>query len=145
MRIDDTRKVLQSFEGKHIATEFAAREARARELFNQELAEERAKRPKRSGLGLLASALGIKSTNVLVTGEPTAAQGFEQGKTLSDQIRERGQRQYEALEKEIRENGESWLKEMEAEEKRMQEESMKSMKSGFVGWFGVAPIGGHNK
>ena len=135
MGIDDTRKAIESFTGKHIPTEFALREAKAREAFQKQLEEEKLKRPRSSGVGLLASSLGIKSPGT-VTGEPTAAQGLEKGKMLSDQIRERGQMAYEVLEKEIRENGEKWLKEMEAEEKKMQEETVKSMKSGFTSWFG---------
>jgi len=55
---------------------------------------------------------------------------------LSDQMRERGQRNYEALEKEIRENGAKWLAEMEAEEKKAQEEQMKSMQTGMFGFLG---------
>lgn len=132
----DTRQVLKSFEGKHIPTEFAAREARAREAFYKQLEEERAKKPKHSGLSALSSALGMKAQPAMAGGEPTMAQGFEQGKFLSDQIRERGMKQYEALEKEIRENGEKWLKEMAAEEKKAQEEQMRSMRSGFTSFFG---------
>lgn len=134
MEIEDTRKAIGSFKGKHIPTEFAAREAIVRDKFLREQEKERNKRPRSSGVGLLASSLGIKPG--MGMGEPTIAQGFEKGKMLSDQIRERGQKSYEALEKEIRENGEKWLKEMEAEEKKMQEESVKSMKSGFTSWFG---------
>ena len=126
MGIEDTRKAIGSFHGKHIPSEFAIREAKAREKFQKDLEGERNRRPKSSGMGLLASSLGMKPM----------VQGFEEGKMLSDQIRERGQKAYEAFEKEIRENGEKWLKELEAEEKKLQEESMKSMKSGFTGWFG---------
>ena len=126
MGIEDTRKAIGSFHGKHIPTEFAVREAKAREKFQKELEHERNTRPRSAGMGVLASSIGIKPM----------AQGFEEGKMLSDQIRERGQKTYQAFEKEIRENGEKWLKELEAEEKKLQEESMKSMKSGFTGWFG---------
>ncbi|OCL07379.1 NIF-domain-containing protein [Glonium stellatum] len=142
MGITDVRKALASFEGTDIATEFARREAKAREAFNAQLAAERAKRPKHSASSWLMGALGLKGSGAgggaggLVVGEQSAAEGFEQGKMLSDQIRERGMKQYEAMEKEIRENGEKWLREMAEEEKKLQEEQMKSMKSGMVGWFG---------
>ncbi len=134
MDFKDVREVLKSFSGKHIPTEFASREAVARERFQQQLAEERAQRPKRSGLGLLGNALGIKP--MAVDGmEQTFSDGLAQGKMYQDQMRERGQKGYEILEKEIRENGEKWLREMAAEEKKMQDEAMKGMKSGVLGFF----------
>ncbi|KAF2841038.1 NIF-domain-containing protein [Patellaria atrata CBS 101060] len=137
MGVPDVRPVIKSFEGKHIPTEFARREAIAREQFNKQLAEERAKRPKRSGMGFLASALGMKPGQNLIIppGEQSPAEAYEQGKMLSDQIRERGQKAYEAMERDIRENGAKWLKEMEEEEKKAHEEQVKSMKSGFLGYF----------
>lgn len=90
-------------------------------------------------MGGLSSALGFKPTAALmqVPGEVSPMEGFAQGKMLSDQMRERGLRNYEQLEKEIRENGETWLKEMEKEEKKAQEEQMKSMQSGVAGMFSV--------
>lgn len=139
MGFTDTREVLKSFEGKHIPTEFGKREAIAREQFEKELAEERAKRPKRSGLGLLGSMLGIKPYGAGFDGtEPTVAEGFERGKMLQDQIRERGQQQYEILEQKIREDGEKWLKEMAQEEEKAKEEQMKGMKASLSGMFGGA-------
>ena len=142
MNTPDVRPALKSFEGTHIPTEFAKREAAAREEFNKRLAEEQSRRPKFSGLASLGSALGIKAEPApggLMLGEnETVAQGLEQGKMLSDQIRERGQKEYERMEKEIRENGEKWLTEMAAEEKKAQEEQMKSMRTGAMSWFGMA-------
>lgn len=139
MDFEDTRSVLKSFEGKHIPTEYARRESVAREKFQQQLADERAKRPKRSGVGLLGSALGLSKSGMDGM-EPSFSEGFEQGKTLMDQVRERGQKQYEMLEKEIRENGQKWLEEMAAEEKKFQEEAMKNMKGG--GIFSMFSAGG---
>jgi import inner membrane translocase subunit TIM50 len=138
MGLDDTRKVLQSFEGKDIATEFAIREQQAREKFQKQLADERARRPRRSGVGFLGSALGIKPGAGMETadGLPTLSEALDQGKMLHDQIRERGQKGYEMLDKEIRENGESFLKQLAEDEKKAQEEAMKGMTSGFKGWFG---------
>ncbi|KAF2090369.1 HAD-like protein, partial [Saccharata proteae CBS 121410] len=140
MGIPDVRAALKSFEGKDIPTEFAIREKKAREQFHKQLAEEEAKKPKRSLGGAFASSLGIKPApgqGGLVVGEESAAEGFAKGKMLSDQIRERGQKQYEEMEKQIRENQDKWLKEMAEEEKKMQEETMKSMKSGIFSMFGV--------
>ncbi|EOD46575.1 NLI interacting factor [Neofusicoccum parvum] len=141
MGITDVRTALKSFEGKDIATEFAAREKKAREAFHKQLEEEKARKPRRSGMSALAGALGMKPTSQggLIVGEESAAEGFAKGKMLSDQIRERGMKQYEMMEKEIRENGEKWLKEMAEEEKKAQEEQMKSMKSGLFGFLGSKP------
>jgi len=138
MAFPDVRKAIKSFEGSHIPTEFARREAIARAKFQEQLAEERKKRPKHSGLASLGSALGIKGGNMMVMtdGEQSPAEAFAQGKMLQDQARERGQKNYEALEREIRENGEKWLKEEALAEEKMKEEGMKAMKSGFTGWFG---------
>jgi import inner membrane translocase subunit TIM50 len=140
MAYSDVRKAISSFDGTHIPTEFARREAIARQKFQEQLNEEKKKRPKVSGLGALGNALGIKGGGMMVMadGEQTPAEAFAQGKMLQDQARERGMRNYEALEKEIRENGEKWLKEEAAHEEKAKEEGMKAMKSGFSGWFGGA-------
>ncbi|OJJ51267.1 hypothetical protein ASPZODRAFT_87432 [Penicilliopsis zonata CBS 506.65] len=134
MGVEDVRTVIQSFEGSSIPVEFAKREKLMRERFENELAEEKKKRPRRGGLGSLASALGVKPQTV--TGEPSASEGLAEGKMLWDQIRERGQKNYELIEKEIQENGEKWLAEMAAEEEKARQEQMKSMKGSFTGMFG---------
>ncbi|GAM83475.1 hypothetical protein ANO11243_014630 [Dothideomycetidae sp. 11243] len=143
---DDVRKVMDSFKGKDIASEFARREAVAREEFNKKGGSTSSK-PKSAG-GFLSSALGLKpqpQPGSLVLGgtDPASTQtlgeGLSQGKMLSDLIRERGQREYIRLDEEIRKNGEKWLKEMEEEEKRLMESSMKDMKKG---WFGGLSGGG---
>jgi import inner membrane translocase subunit TIM50 len=137
MGYSDVRKAIASFDGTHIPTEFARREAVARKKFQEQLAEEQKKRPKHSGVGFLQSALGIKSGGMMqMEGEQSPAEAFAQGKMLQDQARERGLRNYEALEKEIRENGAKWLAEEAAHEEKAKEEGMKAMKSGFTGWFG---------
>ena len=139
MEYNDVRKALKSFEGTHIPTEFAKREAIARKKFQEQLEEERKKRPKHSGGSLLANALGLKPQPMMVSTDPTEqnrAEAFAQGKMLQDIARERGQKQYEHLEREIRENGEKWLKEEAAFEEKAKEEMMKGMKSGFGSWFG---------
>jgi import inner membrane translocase subunit TIM50 len=137
MAYSDVRKAIASFEGTHIPTEFAKREAIARKKFEEQIAEEKKKRPKHSGLGFLGNALGIKHQSMMMDpNEQTPSEAFAQGKMLQDQARERGQRNYELLEKEIRENGEKWLKEEAALEEKAKEEGMKAMKSGFTGWFG---------
>ena len=142
MEFNDTREVLKSFEGKHIPTEFASREAVARENFLQQLAAEKAKGPKRS-MGGLGSVFGMKPQGAGPDGiEQTLSEGFAQGKTFQDQVRERGQKAYEMLEKEIRENGEKWLKEMAEEEKKMNEEAMKGMKNSITGVFPFGSPGG---
>lgn len=140
MGTDDVRKVLKSFEGQSIPEEFARREALAREKFQKQLAEERHRRPKFS-LGSIAGGLGVKGGSsmgggmVLADGQ-SVAEGLAQGKMLSDQIREQGQKQYEFLEKQIRENGEQWLKEEAEEMRKAQESQMKDMKKSAFSWFG---------
>ncbi|KAK2625468.1 hypothetical protein QTJ16_004780 [Diplocarpon rosae] len=137
MNVSDVRKAIGSFAGTHIPTEFARREAIARKKFQEQVAEEKKKRPKYSGVGMLGNALGIKHQSMMMDpADQTPAEAFAQGKMLQDQARERGQRNYEALEKEIRENGEKWLKEEAALEEKAKEEGMKAMKSGFTGYFG---------
>jgi len=145
MSVEDVRKVLASYQGKHIPTEFALREAKAREAFNRQLAEEKAKRPRiSSGLGSFASALGFKPSPSMMSipGEPTAAEALAQGRMLSDQMRERGRRNYEQIETEIRQNGAKWLEEMAREEKKAQEEQMKSVQGGVSGFLGGLVGGG---
>ena len=147
MQYGDVRKVLKSFEGKHIPTEFARREAIARAEFNKQLEAQRgsaaaAKGGKTGGMGMISSLLGLKPTNMSLMvgpeGEENPAEAFAKGKMLQDIARERGQRNYELLEKEIRENGEKWLKEEAEMQEKMQKEAMKSMQSSFTSWFGVA-------
>jgi len=135
MAFPDVRTAIKSFDGKHIPTEFAIREVAARKKFEAEYAEASKKRPRHSGAGFLASALGIKNQSA-EPGEMTAGEAFAKGMMLQDLARERGQRGYEMLEKEIRENGEKWLKEEQAAEEKAKEEGMKAMKSGFVGFLG---------
>ncbi|KAK5110529.1 hypothetical protein LTR62_005721 [Meristemomyces frigidus] len=142
MGSEDVRPVLKSFEGKEISSEFAAREAEARRIFNEQFAAQQSRRPKLS-LGSFAGALGVKSTPgmsggmVLADGQ-TVAEGFAKGKMLSDQIREQGVKQYQAIEKQIQEHGAQWLKEEEEEMKRLTEQGMLDMKKNATSWFGGA-------
>lgn len=130
----------ESFKDKEIPQEFARREAIAREQFQKQLAEESAKKPKKSLGGLLNKALGIRPAGgMTLDNETTVAEGLAQGKMLSDQIRERGQREYERLDKEIRANGAKWLKEMEEEEKKFMDSHMKEMRTSWFGFGGAKP------
>ena len=134
MSIDDVRKVIETYKGTDIPAEFSKREAKAREAFNQQMQEEKKKRGSLGSAGAgLSGLLGFKPGTGLMTapGEPSIAEGFAQGKMLSDQIRERGQRNYEEIEKGIRENGDKILEAMEEENRKAQEDAMKSMQSGF--------------
>ncbi|POR37674.1 Mitochondrial import inner membrane translocase subunit TIM50 [Tolypocladium paradoxum] len=140
MQYSDVRKVIKSFDGKHIPTEFARREAIARQEFNKQLEAQRSKHSKPSGMGALGSLLGLKPSNMSMTmapeGEQNPGEAFAQGKMLQDIARERGQRNYELLEKEIRENGEKWLKEEQVAIEKAQQEAMSTMMGSFSGWFG---------
>lgn len=142
MQYGDVRQIMKSFDGKHIPTEFARREAIARAEFQKQLESQGAKKRTptgKGGMSALGSLLGLKpgSMSVMVSpdGEPNPADEIAKGKMLQDIARERGQRTYEMLEKEIRENGEKWLKEEAAMQEKAQEEAMQSMKSSFTGWF----------
>ena len=131
MNFGDLRNVLKSFEGKHIPTEFARREAIARERFQREVEQDRSKRPKRS-MGFLSSLTGPSKSQMIApdgTELPSWSDGMEQGKTYQDLVRERGQKQYEILDKEIKQNGEQWLKDLAEDERKANEEAMKGMKS----------------
>ncbi|TVY46248.1 Mitochondrial import inner membrane translocase subunit [Lachnellula occidentalis] len=137
MAYSDVRKALKSFEGKHIPTEFASREAIARQKFNEEIKSRKA--PRGNGTSFLSNALGIKAGGMMERdpNEQSTTEAFAQGKMLQDVARERGQRAYAALDKEIRENGEKWLKEEADAMKKQEEEGMKAMKSGFLGFLGT--------
>lgn len=133
----DVRKVIKSFEGKDIPTEFARREAIARKEFNKRL--EAAKKSKPSGIGALSNMLGLTSSSVgfrpTLEGEQDHGEAFAQGKMIQDIARERGQRYYEMLEKDLRENGEKYLKEEQAFNEKQQKEAMDSMFGSFSSWF----------
>lgn len=137
MQYKDVREVLKSFEGKHIPTEFARREAIARAAFQKRFEAE--KRKRKSGMGALGSMIGLKPSNMSMMvsqdGEISPSEAFAQGKMLQDIARERGQRNYRMIEKEIRENGEKWLKEEQMANEKAQAEAMTSMKSSFTNWF----------
>lgn len=142
MEYSDVRKALKSFEGKHIPTEFARREALLRQEHNKKL-EEQKKKSKGSGVGALSNFLGLKSSKMTMMvapeGEQTPAEAFAQGKMLQDIARERGQRAYMETEKMIREHGEQWLKDEQEAMDKAQAEAMDSMKGSFLGFFGLAP------
>ncbi|KAM0438543.1 hypothetical protein ACHAPT_001293 [Fusarium lateritium] len=138
MQYADVRKVIKSFDGKHIPTEFARREAIARKEFNaKQLAS---KHKHSSGVGALGNLLGLNPSNMSMMmspeGEQNPTEAFAQGKMLQDIARERGQRNYEELEKQIRENGEKWLKEEAEMMEKAQKEAMNSMMGSFSGIFG---------
>ncbi|KAI2620478.1 NIF-domain-containing protein [Hypoxylon sp. NC1633] len=134
----DVREVLKSFEGKHIPTEFARREAISRAEFKKRYESEK-KRTTQSGMAALGSLLGLKpdsmSMMVPAEGEISPSEAFAQGKMIQDIARERGRRNYELIEKQIRENGEQWIKEEQMATEKAQAEAMTSMKSSFVNWF----------
>ena len=138
--IKDTREVLKSFEGTDLPVEFARREAIHRERFLKELEEKKPKRPRRS-IGLLGSLLGGRAQGN-IEGFESLSEGFEQGKTYNDMVRERGQKNYEMFERELQANGENMLKMKAEEEKKAQDEALKGMKSSITGVFGLGGGGG---
>lgn len=148
MQYDDVRKVLKTFEGKHIPTEFARREALARAEFQKRMKAQKAS--KSSGIGMLGEMLGLKSSNMSMLvqpeGEQNPAEAYAQGKMIQDVARERGRRYVEALEADIRENGERYLKEQQAAMEKQQQEAMESMMGSMSGIFmGDAKKAGEEK
>jgi len=136
MQYSDVRKVIKSFDGTHIPTEFARREALARAEHNKRV---KAQSSRGGGISWLSSHLGLKPSNmslmVAPEGEENPQEAFAKGKMLQDIARERGIRNYLMLEEEIRKNGEKWLKEEQEVMEKAQKEAMKSMKTSFFGWF----------
>ena len=140
----DVRTVLKSMEGKDIPTEYARREAKLRDAFNRDLAEQKRK-SKGSAGGMFMKSLGLDAKNPgMVLGDQNISQGMAEGKMMIDMYRDFNRQNYEHLDKQIRENGDQWLKEMADEEKKMQEAQLKDMKAGAFGWLGgnAAPASG---
>ncbi len=137
MQYSDVRKVIKSFDGTHIPTEFARREALARAEHNKRIKAQQSSRG--GGISWLSTHLGLKPSNmslmVAPEGEENPQEAFAKGKMLQDIARERGIRNYLMLEEEIRKNGEKWLKEEQEVMEKAQKEAMKSMKTSFFGWF----------
>lgn len=132
MGTEDIRSVLASFDGTHIPTEFAEREARMRvELLKHSAANAAAAGKKKSGLGKLASSFGGSRHQ---EGVPDVSAAMAEGKTLFDVMREEGMKRYKTMEEEIKKNGETWLKEEAEAMKKMEEEAMKEMKQGMFSW-----------
>ena len=137
MGLDDTRKVIASFQGKHIPTEFALREAETRKRFNEQNSIQR-RSGRRFNMGSLGSSLGIRADQGLMQlppGEMSVTEGLERGMMLHDIIRQRGQKNYEAMEKEINENKEDWLRMQKEDEEKQRQEQMQGLKKGIFGWW----------
>ncbi|KAG9381239.1 FCP1 TFIIF-interacting CTD phosphatase NLI-interacting factor [Pyrenophora tritici-repentis] len=134
----DVRTVLKSMQGKDIPVEYARREAKLREQFQRDLAEQKRK-TKGSAGGMFMKSLGLDAAAKpgMQLGDQNISQGMNEGKMMIDMYREFNKQNYMHLEKQIRENGEQWLKEMAEEEKKMQEAQLKDMKAGAFGWLGA--------
>ena len=123
-------------EGKDIPAEYARREAKLRDAFNRDLAEQKRK-SKGSAGGMFMKSLGLDAQKPgMVLGDQNISQGMAEGKMMIDMYRDFNRQNYEHLDKQIRENGDQWLKEMAEEEKKMQEAQLKDMKAGAFGWLG---------
>lgn len=136
----DVRQVLKSMEGKDIPAEYARREAKLREAFQRDLAEQK-KKSRSSAGGMFMKSLGLDAAKApgLQLGDQNISQGISDGKMMIDMYREFNVQNYQHLDKQIRENGDQWLKEMAEEEKKMQEAAMKDMKAGAFSWLGANP------
>ena len=137
----DVRQVLKSMQEKDIPVEYARREAKLREQFQRDMAEQKRK-SKGSAGGMFMKSLGLDAPKQgMVLGDQNISQGMAEGKMMIDMYRDFNRQNYEHLDKQIRENGDQWLKEMAEEEKKMQEAQLKDMKAGAFGWLGgTAPM-----
>ena len=146
MEYSDVRKVLKSFEGKDIPTEFARREAIARAEHNKRLDAMRGKKARGGGsssggggMSWLGNLIGLKPSNMslMVTpeGEENPQEALAHGKMLQDIARERGLRNYRAMEELIRKDGETWLKEEQELQEKATKEAMKNMQNSVFGWW----------
>ncbi|CBX91275.1 hypothetical protein IAQ61_010633 [Plenodomus lingam] len=134
----DVRQVLKSMQGKDIPVEYARREAKLREQFQRDLAEQKKKSSKSAG-GMFMKSLGLDAQKPgMVLGDQNISQGMSEGKMMIDMYRDFNRQNFEHLDKQIRENGDQWLKEMAEEEKKMQDAQLKDMKAGAFGWLGGA-------
>lgn len=103
--VDDVRTVIRDFDGKHIPTEFARREALLKDELKQEAALKGGK--KKQAPGWVYELVGMKKP---VEEEP---------KTFMDKARERGQQQYLETQKHLEQHKEEMLKEQKAAEAEM--------------------------
>jgi import inner membrane translocase subunit TIM50 len=137
MGIEDVRKAIKSFEGADVATEFAAREARMRAKYAEELA---ASKSSRHGGGSKLKSLADRVVRGGAGGagqeQMSLVEAMAEGKTVFDVMRDEGMKRYKLMEKEIKENGDKWLKEEAELIKRMEEEQMKNMKTNPLSMFG---------
>ena len=147
MQYADVRKVLKAFEGKHIPTEFARREAVARAEFQKQLKASKAS--KSSGVGFLGGMLGLKTSNMSMMvqpeGEQNPSEAYAQGKMIQDIARHTARKYDEALDADIRENGEKYLKEQQEAMEKQQQEAMDSMMGSMSGMFVGDKKDGENK
>jgi mitochondrial import inner membrane translocase subunit TIM50 len=130
MGIEDVRGAIKSYDGKHIPTEFAEREARMRAEIAKQVAASGSTK-KKSSLGKWASNIGGQRQ---IEGQPKVTDAIAEGKTIFDVMREEGMRRYKFMEEEIRKNGEAWLKEEAEMIKKMEAEAMGEMKKGMFSW-----------
>lgn len=130
-QVSDVRKVLATFNGEHIPSEYRRREKIERAKYAQEMAEQRATEARGSALRRWTCALGLDRQNFMtIDGMTPVLDQLADGKMLVDQIRERGRKNYEAMEAAIRESGPAMLQEQAEAERQIAEEQRQNMK----GW-----------
>lgn len=120
LEVDDVRKVITDYDGKHIPTEFARREALLREELEKSLpAKKKGKQPP----AWMLSAVGLK---------PKEQKEEEGVKTFMDMVRERGQQTYRETQKHIMDHKEEMEKEQKEAEKKMAAEMKTSLSKIFT-------------
>ncbi|RAL68241.1 hypothetical protein DID88_008943 [Monilinia fructigena] len=124
MQYADVRKALKSFEGTHIPTEFAKREAVARKEVSRTTCRRTKETWKERWCRISRKRIGYQAW-------------WNAGKDVTGYRERKRTKELRSIDKEIRENGEKWLKEEAAMEEKAKEEGLKAMKSGMTGgWFG---------
>lgn len=114
LNVDDVREVIRDYDGTHIPTEFARREAKLREELRKQLPQKKGKQPPAWLLGLV----GMK---------PKPEREEEDVKTFMDMVRERGQQMYLETQRHLAENKEAMEMEQKLAEKEMAEQMKTSL------------------
>lgn len=119
--VEDVRKVIQDYDGKHIPTEFARREQLLREELKAQLP---AKKKGKQVPGWMLSAVGMKPKE--------QKEEDDEPKTFMDIVRERGQQSYLEMQRHIAEHLEDMRKEQKEAEAKMAAEMKTSLSKIFT-------------
>jgi import inner membrane translocase subunit TIM50 len=123
--VEDVRDVIRDYDGKHIPTEFARREALLKEELKKEVAAKGSQ--KKGPPEFVYKLVGMKKP------EP------EEPKTFMDKVRERGQMQYMETQRHLEQHKEEMLREQKAAEAEMASQMKTSLSKIFTEGLPKAP------